>query len=185
MPRKLPLLPRSPQPHPDLTPDCERCCGLCCVAPAFARSPDFAIDKALGEACPNLAEDFRCAIHARLRAEGFRGCVAYDCFGAGQKVTQETFQGRDWKGSPAIATEMFAVFAVMRDLHAMLSYLHQALELPAAGALFGDVRRTIAELEACTHQGPQDLLRADVVGRKAAVNELLLRVSELVRSSAL
>jgi uncharacterized membrane protein len=64
--------------------DCERCVGLCCVASPFAASADFAIDKPAGAVCPNLEADFRCGIHARLRAEGFPGCTAYDCFGAGQ-----------------------------------------------------------------------------------------------------
>jgi hypothetical protein len=31
-----------------LRADCERCFGLCCVAPAFAASADFAIDKDAG-----------------------------------------------------------------------------------------------------------------------------------------
>ena len=41
-------------PRSDLRADCERCVGLCCVAPAFSASADFAIDKAAGRPCPNL-----------------------------------------------------------------------------------------------------------------------------------
>ena len=50
-----------------LRADCTRCAGLCCVAPAFAASADFAIDKPAGHACPNLRDDDRCGIHAQLR----------------------------------------------------------------------------------------------------------------------
>jgi hypothetical protein len=32
----------------DLTADCSRCVGLCCVVPAFAASADFAIDQPAG-----------------------------------------------------------------------------------------------------------------------------------------
>jgi len=103
----------------ELRPDCEACCGLCCVAPTFVASRDFAIDKDAGKPCPNLTAEFRCGIHDRLRAEGFPGCVAYDCFGAGQKVTQVTFGGGDWRQSPQIAAQMFEVFGVMRQLHAL------------------------------------------------------------------
>src|SRR5438270_12612197 len=84
----------------ELQADCDRCVGLCCVAPGFSASADFAIDKPPGDPCPNLATapgDFRCRIHERLRAEGFPGCTAYDCFGAGQHVTQVTFRGVDWR----------------------------------------------------------------------------------------
>ena len=100
------------EPFPDrgrlsLRADCERCFGLCCVAPAFSASADFAIDKDAGQACPHLQSDFRCGIHAHLRQRGFPGCTAYDCFGAGQKVAQVTFAGRDWREAPATAQQMF------------------------------------------------------------------------------
>ena len=104
----------------ELTPDCENCFGLCCVALSMSVSADFAIEKAAGQACPNLTKEFRCSIHERLRAEGFSGCVAYDCFGAGQKVSQLTFAGRDWRQTPAAAAQMLTVFSVMRQLHEML-----------------------------------------------------------------
>lgn len=39
----------------ELRPDCERCFGLCCVAPVIRVSPDFAIEKDAGDPCPNLA----------------------------------------------------------------------------------------------------------------------------------
>src|SRR5664280_3107882 len=94
--------------NPDLRPDCAKCAGLCCVAPAFAVSADFAISKPAGRPCPNLQPDFRCGIHPRLREMGFRGCVAYDCFGAGQRVTQTTLTGSDWRTRPETARRVFA-----------------------------------------------------------------------------
>ena len=176
------MLDTSPEEHPGLKPDCERCCGLCCVAPAFSASEDFAIDKRPGEPCPNLTREFRCGIHDRLRAEGFRGCVAYDCFGAGQKVTQVTFKGRDWHESPLIAAQMFEVFGVMRQLHALLVYLTEALTLHAARPLHGELRLKLHELEGYSEDSPEALLRLDVASHKAEVNDLLLRVSDLVRA---
>src|SRR5919201_1603941 len=118
-----------------LRADCERCFALCCVVPAFTASADFAIDKEAGEPCPHLDAGFRCAIHARLRGAGFPGCAAYDCFGAGQQVSQVTFAGRDWRSSPAVARQMFAVFPVMRRLHELLWHLTEALALPEARPL--------------------------------------------------
>lgn len=86
-----------PDPLLELRADCGQCFGLCCVALPFARSADFAIDKGAGEPCPNLESDFRCGIHTRLRRTGFTGCTVYDCFGAGQRVSQVTFGGVDWR----------------------------------------------------------------------------------------
>ena len=105
---------------PDLRADCTRCAGLCCVALPFAASADFAFDKPAGTECPNLLDDFRCGIHQSLRERGFAGCTAYDCFGAGQQVTQVTFAGHNWRTTPGRAQQMFAVFPVMRQLHELL-----------------------------------------------------------------
>ena len=92
----------------ELVADCSRCFGLCCVALPFTASADFAVDKAAGKACGNLGEDFRCGIHTRLRDEGFTGCTVYDCFGAGQRVSQTVFRGNDWRTGER--QKMFAVF---------------------------------------------------------------------------
>ena len=114
MPEPLPPSASVPGGHrARLRADCGRCFGLCCVAPAFSASADFAIDKGAGQACPHLRRDFRCSIHDRLRPEGFPGCAVYDCFGAGQQVAQVTFGGRDWRREPGLAGQMFGVFAVM------------------------------------------------------------------------
>src|SRR3954465_15143997 len=143
-------MPCSPLPLADprqhLRADCSRCAGLCCVAPAFAASADFAIDKPAGRACPNLQDDFRCGIHAQLRERGFPGCTVFDCFGAGQQLTQTTFGGQSWREAPEPAASQFAVFPVMRQLHEMLWYLTEAEVLteaeilPRAAALHADVR---------------------------------------------
>ena len=57
----------------DLRADCGRCAALCCVAPAFTVSADFAVSKPAGRPCPHLLGDFRCGIHAGLRDRGFPG----------------------------------------------------------------------------------------------------------------
>ena len=131
-----------PAPEGDrrsLRADCESCFALCCVAPAFSASADFAINKNAGQACPHLQTDFRCGIHTRLRQQGFRGCTVYDCFGAGQKVSQVTFGGQDWRRAPRTAKQMFAVFSIMRDLHELLWYLTEALTLQPARPLHGEL----------------------------------------------
>lgn len=165
-----------------LKADCESCFALCCVAPAFSVSADFAIDKPAGQACPNLREDFRCGIHARLRQQGFKGCTVYDCFGAGQKVSQLTFGGRGWRHAPAAAKQMLEVFPVVRDLHELLWYLSEALTLPAAGILHGELSRALEKTKCLTHQSPETLLELDVAAYRRNVNDVLLATSELARA---
>lgn len=165
-----------------LRADCASCFGLCCVVPAFSASHDFAIDKPAGQPCPNLRSDFRCGIHDRLRQRGFPGCTVYDCFGAGQKVSQSTFGGRDWRQAPETAKRMFAVFPVMRHLHELLWYLEEALTLQPARTLRTELRRMAEETERLTRYNPEALLELDVAAHRQAVSDLLLRVSELVRA---
>jgi uncharacterized protein YjbI with pentapeptide repeats len=167
-----------------LRADCERCFGLCCVAPAFSASADFAIDKAAGQACPNLQSDFRCGIHHSLREQGFAGCAVFDCFGAGQKVAQVTFSGRDWRETPQIAVQMFQVFTIMRQLHELLWYLTEALTLQPAGSIHGELSLALDETERLTHSSPDALVELDVSTHRQDVNALLLRTSELVRAEA-
>ena len=109
-----------------LRADCARCAGLCCVALAFDRSELFAFDKAAGVACEHLTARDKCRIHAKRDQHGLAGCAAYDCGGAGQRVTQELFAGRSWREDPALARDMFDAFRSMRQVHELLQLLNTA-----------------------------------------------------------
>ena len=61
------------------------------------RSADFALDKPAGRPCPHLPTTSGAASTRGCPSAGFRGCTVYDCFGAGQRLTQETFAGPDWR----------------------------------------------------------------------------------------
>ncbi|PLS03097.1 pentapeptide repeat-containing protein [Neobacillus cucumis] len=165
-------------------PKCEDCFGLCCVALPFAASADFAINKDGGTPCPNLQLDFRCGIHQKLRQKGFKGCTVYECFGAGQKVSQVTFNGKDWRQHPHSAKEMFAVFPIIQQLHEMLWYLTEALSLQATESIHADLRETIEQTEKLTLLPSDKLKELDVPAHRAEVNTLLLKTSELVRAGS-
>jgi hypothetical protein len=153
----------------DLQADCGSCFGLCCVALTFARSADFAIDKPAGEACPNLADDFRCTIHTELRPKGFPGCTVYDCFGAGQEISRRA--GKSWREQPG--ADMFAALPILRQLHELLWYLTEALEHNK------NLQPAIDRVESVSRTA--DLTTVDVAAERAVVNELLLETSRLVR----
>jgi uncharacterized protein YjbI with pentapeptide repeats len=162
--------------------DCSSCFGLCCVALAFARSADFAVDKDAGDPCRNLLADYRCGIHTKLRPQGYSGCTVYDCFGAGQKVSQVTFGGESWRDSKDTAKQMFAVFPVMRQLHELLWYLTEALTLRKAAEIHGELKAALDKTELLTRTSPDDFADLDAPAHRQEVNELLLRTSELVRA---
>ncbi|HET9894753.1 MAG TPA: pentapeptide repeat-containing protein [Streptosporangiaceae bacterium] len=171
----------------ELRADCGRCFGLCCVAPAFSASAEFAFDKAAGQPCRHLGAGFGCSIHDRLRPAGFAGCAAYDCFGAGQRVAQETFGGqggRDWLMSPDLADAMFSAFGVMRQLHELAWYLTQALALGPDDPLPSQLSSALAATDGLCRGDATGLAALDVGPHRFGVNSLLLAVSEQVRARA-
>jgi hypothetical protein len=166
----------------DLRADCSRCFALCCVAPAFARSADFAIDKPAGVPCLHLAGDHRCRIHDRLHESGFAGCAAYDCFGAGQRVAQETFGGRDWREHQELAASMMAALPVMRGLHELLWYLLEAADRPESRGVRPQLERAVAHVEEAAGARPASLVACDLDALRAEAAPLLREVSRLVRA---
>ncbi|MHB8157699.1 MAG: pentapeptide repeat-containing protein [Desulfocucumaceae bacterium] len=170
--------------HRNLRADCENCFGLCCVALYFSASEGFPIDKDAGQPCLNLQPDFRCCVHKSLRERGLKGCIAFDCFGAGQKVSQVSFGGHDWRKVPESAKQMFKVFLIMRQLQELLWYLTEALTLQPARLIHGALSSMLDETERLTHLSPDSLMELDVAVHRADVNTLLLKTSELVRAEA-
>lgn len=166
-------------PVPEFSSDCSRCLGLCCVLLPFSAAAGFGADKAGGEACGHLRADDRCGIHDRLREEGWPGCTVFECFGAGQQVSQVTYAGGGWRDRDGDQrAEMAAVFSVMRVLHEMLAHLSEVERRtpdPAATAL-----RT--ELAAHTALDPVSLLGLDLDDLHDRVGPALVAASRRIRS---
>ncbi|MGI5128333.1 pentapeptide repeat-containing protein [Pseudonocardia sp. CA-107938] len=168
----------------DLRADCSACAGLCCVVPAFTASADFAITKPARTPCPNLQDDHRCGVHSQLRDLGFPGCTVYDCFGAGQRLVQETFGGRSWRAGPEVAGPMFAVYETMRLLHELLWYLQDALARPEAAGLHAELAQLQEETEVLAAGGADALREVDAPAQRDRVNAVLREVGERVRAAA-
>lgn len=167
----------------ELLPACERCVGLCCVALPFGAGADFPFDKPAGQPCPNLAADHRCTIHDRLRPSGFPACVAYDCFGAGQHVTQVTFGGGDWRRDPSSAEAMFAAFRALRPVHELRAHVREAGGWAAAAEVHAELEAVGDDLVALGDLDAAALTAVDVGAWRARVAPLLRRASALVRAA--
>jgi len=168
----------------NLRADCEKCFGLCCVALYFSTSEGFPIDKDAGQPCLNLQPDFHCCVHNSLQERGFRGCIAFECFGAGQKVSQVSYGGHDWRKVPESAQQMCKVFLIMQQLHELLWYLTEALTLQPARFIHNALSSMRDETERLTQLSPDFLIELDLPLHRADVNTLLLKTSELVRAEA-
>lgn len=166
--------------------DCSRCFGLCCTALYFSANDGFPVDKEAGKPCINLQEDFKCKVHRDLKKKGLKGCIAYDCLGAGQKVSQVTFEGQDWRKNPEAAKQMFDIFIIMKQLYEILWYLNEALLLQGENKLKEELSSKIKEIENLTEgNGNREvLIKLDLVTVRMGVNKLLLQTSEFVRKKA-
>lgn len=107
----------------DLRADCGRCCGLCCTGPAFDATQGFGYDKKPHSPCVHLDVLDRCSIHSDRNTYGFSACSGFDCFGAGQWVTQRLFDGKSWRDDPARAPAMFEAYRRFQQLHQLLAGL--------------------------------------------------------------
>lgn len=173
--------PPSSADRAGLRASCGDCFALCCTAFGFQRSSDFPIDKPAGTPCRNLADDFSCTIHQALRPRGFTGCTTFDCFGAGQYVSQVLFDGTSWVDEPDSKPEMFRAFAVARQLHEMLWYLAEAVSRSTAlgsaeaPTVLRDRVQQILDGELA------DVLAVDVESLRSEVRSVLIDVSAEAR----
>lgn len=164
--------------------NCSQCVGLCCVALTRTRSGGFGADIPAGVPCHHLQPDNRCEIHSRLREEGWPACTVFDCFGAGQQVTQVTFGGRSyWRDDPSSARSMFSTFATMRHLMEMFRLLTEARTL-VTSELARRVDELCDELEALVNGSADQVAQADVQGLRGRAGPLLTEVSEQYRHPA-
>jgi hypothetical protein len=161
----------------NLAADCSRCVGLCCVVPAFVASSDFAFSKPAGVACRHLAADASCSIHDRLIPSGFPGCVAYDCFGAGQRVVALF-------GGGGRSARMLSAYETVRQLHELLWYVADALSRSAAAPVHGALAQARSAIEAAVAGGPSSIEATDPAAHRATVAPLLRRASALTRAQS-
>lgn len=167
----------------NLKADCEKCFGLCCVALYFSATEGFPVNKDAGKPCVNLQTDFSCRVHKNLMKKGLKGCIAYDCFGAGQKVAQITYGGQDWMEKKETSKEMFDVFIIMRQLHEMLWYLTEACTIQSDNSIKAEINSMIDKIESLTNLKADSLIKIDIIATRIGVNALLLKTSEAIRKN--
>lgn len=163
-----------------LKSDCKNCFGYCCTALYFSKTDGFPVDKPPGTPCPNLDTNFLCKVHKNLKANGFKGCLSYECYGAGQKVAMVTYKGMDWRLSPNDSKEMFQAFVVIHQLHQMALHLISGLNINIDNV----DEYTIALLNETidlTYLDAASILKLDLLLHGKKVYEHLIKTSEVFR----
>lgn len=102
----------------------------------------------------------------------------FDCFGAGQRITQETFGGRGWREAPG----MLDLLPIVRQLHELMWLLTEALKLDEAKKLHPKLRDARDETDRLAGGEAAALKRLDLDAYRSEVNPLLQQASHLARA---
>ena len=149
------------------------------MALPFGRSADFAFSKRGGEPCRNLLADDRCGIHHDLLTAGMSGCVRFDCFGAGQHVSQVLYGGRSWRQHPD--PSMFDVFWTAQWLHELLWYAADVLDRDLPESVLVAVAAQARSIRALVNRPPAEWSGRDGDEAWDRLKPLLARVSSMIR----
>jgi len=139
--------------------DCSRCCGLCCVVPGQLAAQGFRADKPAETPCAHLNGIHRCSIHATRRLQGYTPCENFDCYGAGQWITQHLFQGARWSETSDLAQQMFAAYLYWAPRFQSAALLEAALPYVRDDARNAIAARMRALTEGETEDRPTDAIQ--------------------------
>ncbi len=163
--------------------DCSQCSGLCCTALFFSKMDGFPKDKIAGKPCINLLEDYRCKIHSQLEKQKMKGCIGYDCFGAGQQVTQIIYKGQTWRTLAKQSQEIFDVFCAVFRMYQMRYFLAESMLIIPAEPIREDIQSLLEEnIEIC-QSAPKDILSFDIESYRQRVNPVLRKVCTLLQQT--
>jgi len=164
--------------------DCKKCSGLCCVALYCTKTDGFPANKEAGTPCKYLDTDFRCKIHSGLADKNYKGCLAYDCFGAGQRTTQLYLPDGTWKTNSEQEDKLFKIFISVYQLHQMLWYLAEAFTLTSDELLIPTIELLISENEQMVQQSMDHIAMPDLSEYRLKVNKVLKQISTEISANA-
>lgn len=156
-----------------LRADCARCQALCCISLPFDRCESFGFDKPANVPCRHLGPGFGCGIHGELGAQGQSGCAAYDCYGAGQRITQELFAGVSWQDQPEASAALFEAFRRLKRVHELRLLLHEAGRLELSRPRDNEREWLLAQLEPARAFSRESLAALELPALEAAVHAWL------------
>lgn len=158
---------------------CEECTGLCCVALYCMKTDGFPANKEAGVPCMHLMPDHRCDIHAELQERKMKGCLGYDCFGAGQKATKICENNGIWTTGEQQAKLVFEVYHIVFQLYQMMWYLLEAEAYVKESGLMEQLDELIEENIRMTDGTPEEICNLEIDCYRNRVNEVLKKVCGL------
>lgn len=160
--------------------DCFKCSGLCCTALFFSKIDGFPENKGAGKPCSKLKEDYSCSIHKELEKKNMKGCIGYDCFGAGQFVTEKVYKGESWKTLKNKSEEIFNTFTIAFQFYQVSYYLEEARTIAVAKEFHKDISKLIEENENFYDFKAKEIITFDIEKYREKANIILKKVSKSI-----
>ncbi|WP_392486043.1 pentapeptide repeat-containing protein [Haloimpatiens sp. FM7315] len=166
-----------------LKSDCSKCSGLCCVALFFSTIDGFPENKNAGNPCSKLQNNYRCKIHDELEKRNMKGCIGYDCFGAGQHVTQCIYKKETWQTLKEQSKEIFDVFIIIYQLYQIRYFLEEAKIVIPAKNLRNDIENLIDENKVLCNFTPDKIQHINIDNYRNKANLILKKVCDSITKS--
>ena len=156
---------------------CEECRGLCCTLLYFAKCEGFPADKSSGVPCHHQKPDGRCGIFQELASRRLYGCLAYDCFGAGQRLAARTEVITNWEAVPQPRRELlFRAFLDLAQICQSQWYLTLASLLRPARGLLPQINALRERGQKAETLSAEELACFDIIPYRKDVSHLLGQV---------
>ena len=156
-----------------LVSDCSRCSGLCCIALYCFKSDGFPQNKPIGKPCINLMDNFKCRIHNDLENKGMKGCIGYDCFGAGQYLTEDVYCGVTWKTQLERVKEICDLYMLIYRMFQLRFFLYESKKLASSEILLPEIEQLLKENDVICKQSIEEMLQYPIDSYQDKVNHIL------------
>lgn len=151
--------------------DCSKCYGLCCIGLCFSKMDGFPENKAAGKLCKYLLPNYSCKIHSLLNNKGLKGCISYDCLGAGQKICDKLSFVPKWYDENI--DKVFIAFIKVVQLYQTIWYLKEASLLKVAYLSHEQLDLLIKEGENIAEDSIENLALYDLEPFQTKANTLI------------
>ncbi|MGL4731383.1 MAG: pentapeptide repeat-containing protein [Clostridium sp.] len=158
--------------------NCSKCSGLCCTALFFAKMDGFPENKPSGKPCSKLEKNYKCRIHKDLKKQKLKGCIGYDCFGAGEYVTSTLYKGKTWSDDKDISGEIFDVFINVFQLFQIRYYLEVAKLEGLSKSMNDRIEKLIEDNKDKCKNSPKNILTIDIEEHRNKANKVLRDIIE-------
>ena len=102
-----------------------------------------------------------------------RGCIGYDCFGAGPFLTEQIYHGVTWKAQPEKTSEICDGYTLVYRLFQLRFFLYESKKLSSSEPLLPEIYQLLQENDSICRLPVNEMLRYPIDAYHDKVNGIL------------